>query len=64
MPTTNAERLEVHVFGGGEGESIVLGLPNGGWGVIDCFATKLEEPKTNASLQFLLSRGVSSLDFL
>lgn len=64
METIDNGQLEVHIFGGGEGESIVLKLPNGHWGVVDCFASNLENPETNESLTFLRKRGVASLEFL
>ena len=51
--------LGIHVLGGGYGESIVLTLPNGGVGVIDCFAPRLrgatsnERRASNPTLRFL-----------
>jgi len=56
--------LGLHVLGGGVGESIVLELPQGGWGVIDCYAGTLRDPATNLTFQFLHERGVSELEFL
>ena len=56
--------LGLHVLGGGVGESIVLELPQGGWGVIDCYAGKMQDPATNLTYQFLRERGVSELKFL
>ena len=56
--------LGLHVLGGGVGESIVLELPQGGWGVIDCYAGRMRDPATNLTLQFLRERGVSELEFL
>lgn len=64
MATTDDNRLEVHVFGAAKGESIVLRLPSGEWGVVDCYASSLKDRSTNATLQFLLDRGVDELAFL
>jgi beta-lactamase superfamily II metal-dependent hydrolase len=52
------------VIGGATGESIVLGLPNGTWGVVDCYARSPDDPATNPTLAFLRSRGVESLEFV
>src|SRR5438128_1286735 len=54
--------LELHVLGGGEGESIILRCPDGHWGVIDCFnpSTKVED---NPTVNFLVNRGVQELAF-
>ncbi len=54
----------MHVFGGSEGESIVLKLPDGGWGVVDCFAHSLRDSDSNWALHFLRSQGVEELEFL
>lgn len=58
------DRLEVHVFNAGIGESIVLGLPGGKWGVVDCYATSLADETTNPALAFLQAKGVGELEFL
>jgi beta-lactamase superfamily II metal-dependent hydrolase len=63
--TTKApESLEVHVLGGGKGESIALAWPGNRWGVVDCYAPSLKDHTSNPTLQFLQSRGVSELEFL
>jgi hypothetical protein len=52
--------LGVHVLGQGVGESVVLEMPNGGVGVIDCFAPQLkaatreERLQANPTLRFLI----------
>jgi hypothetical protein len=52
--------LGVHVLGQGFGESIILEMPNGGVGVIDCFApqlkatTRAERLQANPTLRFLI----------
>src|SRR3954452_21250288 len=63
--------LGVHVIGAGYGESIVLEMPNGGVGVIDCFAPRLkattrdERLQANPTLGFLVNHlGAHSLAFL
>jgi beta-lactamase superfamily II metal-dependent hydrolase len=57
-------RLGVHVINGGIGESILLELPTGGWGVIDCYARSVSDPSTNPTLDFLNKQGVDTLEFL
>jgi beta-lactamase superfamily II metal-dependent hydrolase len=60
----DAPTLEVHVLGGSKGESIVLKLPDGHWGVVDCYAESATDPGTNPTTQFLRGRGVTSLLFV
>jgi len=51
--------LEVHVLGAGRGESIILSLPDGGWGVVDCCASSSRDESKNATLEFLRAlRGI------
>lgn len=64
MATTDAQHLEVHVLGAGEGESIIVQTPGGEWGVVDCFASSLTDPTTNAAYQFLEGHGVEEIQFL
>lgn len=64
MATKASGHLEVHIFGAGQGESVVLRLPGNQWGVIDCFAQEIDDCGTNPSLQFLKNQGVETLDFL
>ncbi len=65
MATTDlVNSLEMHVFAAGQGESIVLKLPGRGWGVVDCYASKLSDPAENPVLCFLSDRGVGELEFL
>jgi beta-lactamase superfamily II metal-dependent hydrolase len=50
--------LGIHVIGAGFGESIVVELPNGGIGLIDCFSSSLSPPSPgtaslNPTLRFL-----------
>lgn len=53
--------LEVHVLGGGEGESVVIKLPDGGWGVVDCYS---RDEHANPTIQYLRERGVRTLLFV
>ena len=57
---------EVHVFGGKRyGESIVLKLPDGSFGVVDsCLDEELNGARRNPVAEYLKSRGVSELRFL
>jgi beta-lactamase superfamily II metal-dependent hydrolase len=59
-----AEPLQVHVFGGKVGESIVLGLPKGRWGIIDVYLADPANPGRNPAIRFLESRRVKELEFL
>jgi hypothetical protein len=54
--------LEVSVFGGTEGESIVIRFPNDTWGVMDGFATPLGQNKHSA-LSWLKGHSVKKLLF-
>ena len=45
--------LGVHVIAGPVGESIVLELPDGEWGVVDCFSYDQTRPQENPTLCFL-----------
>jgi beta-lactamase superfamily II metal-dependent hydrolase len=60
----DAHALEVHVLGGSKGESIVLKLPDGRWGVVDCYAHCATNSDTNPTIQFLRGRGVTRLLFV
>ena len=62
--TTDPAKLTIHVFGAGKGESIVLRLPDGRWGVVDCFAGSSTDPATNPILRFLRENQVEELEFL
>ena len=64
MATTDDKRLEIHVFGAAKGESIVLRLPSGQWGVVDCYSGSLKDSSKNPVLKFLTDRGVDHLAFL
>jgi hypothetical protein len=57
-------RLEIHVINGGYGESIIVRLPDGVWGVVDCYAAKPTDPETNPTLLFLRENQVKSLEFV
>jgi beta-lactamase superfamily II metal-dependent hydrolase len=58
------DELSIHVINSGVGESIVVELPNGNWGVIDCYASNLADPSSNHTLNFLRKQEVTSLEFL
>jgi len=64
MATTDDKRLEIHVFGAAKGESIVLRLPSGQWGVVDCYSGSLKDSSKNPVLTFLTNRGIDHLAFL
>jgi beta-lactamase superfamily II metal-dependent hydrolase len=56
--------LELHVLGAGIGESIVLKLPDGRWGVVDCYNASPTDRDANATTLFLRGRGVTKLFFV
>jgi len=62
--TIEPSDFEVHVLGAGKGESIVLRLPNGQWGVVDCYAASTTGPNTNPTIAFLRDCGVKRLQFV
>lgn len=55
--------LEIHVLGGSKGESVIIKLPDGQWGVVDCFCDAIDDPDKNPTIQFLRGRGVETLLF-
>jgi beta-lactamase superfamily II metal-dependent hydrolase len=65
-PASNTEKasLEIHVLGGGQGESIVIRMPDGRWGVVDCFTTSPATIDYNPTALFLRARGVTQLHFV
>jgi hypothetical protein len=65
MTTTSEPRLlKIYLYGSTEGESIVLHLPNGKWGVVDSFADSLKDSATNPAYRLLKSKNVTELEFL
>src|SRR5262249_18417566 len=62
--TIEGSRIEVHVLGAARGESIILRLPHGGWGVVDCCAGSSTDPGQNDTLRFLREQGATELEFL
>jgi beta-lactamase superfamily II metal-dependent hydrolase len=64
MMTTELDRLSIHVLGAGKGESIIMRLPNGSWGVIDCCASSSKDRTKNETLKFLFEQNVKELEFV
>lgn len=62
--TSDIARLKIYVFGSTEGESIVLHLPNGRWGVVDSFVSSLNDPGTNPAYRLLKRENVTEIEFL
>jgi len=58
------EKLDLYLFGSTKGESVVLRFPGEKWAVIDCYATSLKNPKTNATHALLKSKSVTHLEFV
>jgi len=54
----------LHIINAGIGESIIVEMPNGKWGVVDCYAKSVVNPDTNPTLQFLLEHQIKELEFL
>ena len=62
--TSDPALLKIFVFGSTEGESIVLRLPIGKWGVVDSFASSLGDPATNPAFELLKREHVREIEFL
>ena len=56
--------LELHVFGTGQGESILLRLPGDRWGVVDYYASTQSDSASSPALDYLESRAVRELEFV
>lgn len=56
--------LEIHILNSGIGESIILKLPNGKWGVVDCYSPSLRDNQANPTLHFLKKNNIHELEFL
>ena len=50
--STEKALLEIHILGGGQGESVVIRMPDGRWGVVDCFTTSPSVPDYNPTALF------------
>jgi beta-lactamase superfamily II metal-dependent hydrolase len=57
------DRLGIHVINAGVGESIIVEIPGGGWGVVDCYASVLDDPSSNPTITFLRKRNIKELEF-
>lgn len=62
--TIDLAPLKIYIFGSTKGESIVLHLPNGRWGVVDSFASSLNDPRTNPAYRLLKQQNVTEIEFL
>jgi len=61
----NQSMLHLYVLGPGVGESIVIRLPDGKWGVIDCFCNKGGSSQSSIdTFDFLQRKHVDALEFL
>lgn len=58
------EIIRVAVFGPGYGESIVINIPQIGWGVIDSCLKKVHNENINPALRYLKQNNASSIAFL
>lgn len=56
--------LDVHILGAGEGECIVVRLPNNKWGVVDCYQARIRKTATNLALRLLEDFRVRELEFV
>jgi beta-lactamase superfamily II metal-dependent hydrolase len=59
----NPQALVIHILNAGWGESIVLQLPDGHWGVIDCNSSS-SDAESNQTIIFLKQKGVKNLAFV
>jgi len=62
--TTNQEIIQIHVLNSGVGESIIVGMPEDKWGVVDCYSRSIDKPSSNPTLTFLKDRDINELEFL
>lgn len=62
--TDEPPRLEIHVFGAGKGESILVRLPEGQRGLVDHYASRPDDPTSSPARSYLDSRGVRELEFV
>ena len=62
--TSETGLLRIYLYGATRGESIALELPNGKWGVVDCFASSLASPVTNPVYALLKAKNVDQIEFL
>jgi beta-lactamase superfamily II metal-dependent hydrolase len=60
----NKNLVHLVVFGPGIGESIVINIPDVGWGVIDSCLWRIKRRKHNPALAYLKSKQVSRLAFI
>ncbi len=61
---SNAGSLRIYLFGATHGESIAIQLPNGKWGVVDCFGSSLTSPAQNPIHALLKRSHVDEIEFL
>ena len=59
-----ADALEIHIFGGTVGESIILGLPGRRWGMIDVWVADIKNPRETPAIKFLEEQQITRLEFL
>jgi len=56
--------LTIHVVSAGKGESVIVELPNGSWGVVDCYTRSIADDSKNLTIMFLRQHNVRSLEFV
>jgi hypothetical protein len=60
-----ARMLRLYLFGSTKGETVVLHMPDDrGWGVVDCYAPSLEDPRSNPAYALLERENIAELAFL
>ncbi len=64
MGTTENPTITLYLFGSMKGESTLVRLPNGRWGMVDCYIPDLKHPDRNFLYRFLKSNHINSLEFL
>lgn len=62
--SSSTSQVEIVVFGPGDGESVLINIPEVGWGVVDSCVVKTKGKKTNPALEFLKKKEVSRLAFV
>jgi hypothetical protein len=64
MTDDPASVLRIYLFGASKGETIVLHLPDGRWGLVDYYSSDLARPRSHPAWKLLAGHGVKELAFV
>ena len=62
-PTSSSVALDIYVFNCGHGDTILIRLPDGRWGMVDCFLP-LEAGVRDRFFEFVKTKGIQTLTFI